>query len=220
LDNAITVRYPLTHEYFLTHEYLTRYDEAGIVWTAQKGDMEAFTQLVLSYYDRIFTLAVRILGDEDAAEEITQNTFVNAYFNLPRFRNGSFRSWLYRIATNACYDEFRRHTRHPSVSIENEDLAEERFSPLDELSIASSLPEVEVERHELALVIQSALNQLDENQRNVIKLIDQQDFNCREAAQILGIPIGTVKSRLARARQHLYQILNKSNLGGLMAACD
>src|SRR5512143_282723 len=88
-----------------------------LVLAAQKGDLESFNQLVLSYQDRIFNLAVRILGDVDLAEDITQNTFLSAYRCLPRFRNGSFHSWLYRIATNACYDEYRRRKKHPVMSL-------------------------------------------------------------------------------------------------------
>jgi RNA polymerase sigma-70 factor (ECF subfamily) len=158
---------------------------------------------VLSYQDRIYNLAVRILGDQDSAEDITQNTFLTAYLNLPRFRNGSFRSWLYRIATNACYDVHRRHKRYPVVSIESEDLAEERFLPLSDYSSSNTLPELEVERHELEQVVQKALSHLDVDQRSVVVLVDVQDIDYQEAAHILGIPIGTVKSRLARARQHL-----------------
>jgi RNA polymerase sigma-70 factor (ECF subfamily) len=74
-------------------------NESEMILAARKGDIDAFNQLVLRYQDRIYNLAVRILGDTDAAEDITQNTFLTAYLNLPRFRNGSFRSWLYRIAT-------------------------------------------------------------------------------------------------------------------------
>ena len=191
-----------------THETIISLNEADLVLAAQKGDLEAFNQLVLSYQDRIFNLAARILGDNDLAEDITQNTFLTAYLNLPRFRNGSFRSWLYRIATNLCYDVHRRHKRYPVLSLENEVLAEERISPLHNFSGSSIMPEMEVERRELEQVIQQALNRLDADQRTIIVLIDQQDFDYAEAAQILRIPIGTVKSRLARARLRLRQLLN------------
>jgi RNA polymerase sigma-70 factor (ECF subfamily) len=187
-------------------------DEAGLIFNAKKGDLEAFNQLVLSYQDRIYNLTLRILGDEDAAGDITQNTFLTAYLNLPRFRGGSFRSWLYRIATNACYDVYRQHKRYPVLSIESEVLAEERLSPLYDFSGYSILPETEVERHELEQVIQQALNQLDADQRTVVVLVDQQDFDYRETAQILGIPIGTVKSRLSRARLRLHQLLSNSGV--------
>jgi len=184
-------------------------NEADLVLAAQKGDLEAFNQLVLSYQDRIYSLAARILGDHDLAEDITQNAFLTAYLNLPRFRNGSFRSWLFRIATNLCYDVHRRHKRYPVLSLDNEVLAEERISPLHDFSGSSIMPEMEVERHELEQVIQQALNRLDADQRTIVLLIDQQDFDYAEVAQILRIPIGTVKSRLARARLRLRQLLSK-----------
>jgi RNA polymerase sigma factor (sigma-70 family) len=182
--------------------------EANLVRVAQKGDRDAFNRLVLSYQDRIFSLAARILGDENAADDITQNTFLSAYLNLPRFRNGSFRSWLYRIATNLCYDVLRKYKRHPVLSIENKDLPEESLIPLDDFSGSSVFPEAEVERLELQQAVQHALNQLDKDHRMVIVLVDIQEFDYRETAQILGIPIGTVKSRLARARLRLTQFLS------------
>ena len=146
------------------------------------------------------------------ADDITQNTFLTAYINLPRFRNGSFRSWLSRIATNLCYDEYRRNKRYPVLSVENNDLAEETLSPLYDFSGSSILPEVEVERHELEHAVREALSQLEVDQRTVIVLVDLQEFDYRETAHILGIPIGTVKSRLARARVQLRQLLSSSDL--------
>ena len=193
-----------------TRESLIGSDETDLVVAAQKGDLEAFNQLVLAYQDRIFNMAVRILGDEESAEDITQNTFLAAYLNLSRFRNGSFRSWLYRIATNLCYDEHRHHKRYSTLSIENKDLAEERLLPLNDFSGSSEMPEVEVERREIEQVIQAALDQLDADQRTVVVLVDQQQLEYQETAQILKIPIGTVKSRLARARLRLKKLLSNN----------
>ena len=195
-----------------TQESLIGSNESDLVVAAQKGDLEAFNQLVLSYQDRILNLAGRILGDDDLAEDITQNTFLTAYLNLPRFRNGSFRSWLFRIATNLCYDVHRRHKRYPVLSLENEDDAEERLLPLYDFPGPGIFPEAESERRDLEQVVQHALNQLDEDQRTVIVLVDLQDFNYQEAAQILGIPIGTLKSRVARARLRLRPLLSANNI--------
>ncbi|OGN92596.1 MAG: hypothetical protein A2Y88_07830 [Chloroflexi bacterium RBG_13_48_10] len=186
-------------------------NETDIVADAQKGDLEAFNKLVLSYQDRIFNLAVRILGDSALAEDITQNTFLTAYLNMLSFRNGSFRGWLFRITTNLCYDVHRRHKRYPVVSLENDVDNEERLSPLYDFPEPSTLPEKELEKRELEQVVQQALNQLDSDQRTVVTLIDIQDFDYKEAAQILEVPIGTVKSRLARARQQLRLRLSANN---------
>ena len=196
--------------YATSRETVTGNNEVGLVLAAQKGDVSAFNQLVLSYQDRIYNLTSRLLGDVDLAEDITQDTFLTAYLNLPRFRNGSFRSWLYRIATNACYDEHRRHKRHPVLSIENESIEEDKISPLDEFSSPSPIPEMESERHEMEMVVVNALNQLEVNQRAIVVLVDLQELNYDEAAHVLGIPIGTVKSRLARARLQLQRILGNS----------
>ena len=192
------------------HSESTNRNESELILAARKGDLDAFNQLVLAYQDRIHNLAARILGDTDTAEDITQNTFLTAYLNLPRFRNGSFRSWLYRIATNACYDLYRRHKRYPVVSIESEELAEERFVALNDISGTRFLPETEVEKHEIVLDVQKALSQLDMDQKAVVVLVDIQDVDYQEAAHILRIPVGTVKSRLARARMRLRQLLDHS----------
>ncbi len=192
------------------HDDSTNQTESELILAARKGDAGAFNQLVLGYQDRIYNLAARILGDSDTAEDITQTTFLTAYINFPRFRNGCFRSWLYRIATNACYDVYRQRKRYPVMSIGNKNLAEERLSPLSDFSCSSSLPEAEVERRELEQLILHALEKLDPDQRTIIILVDQQEFDYQETAQILGIPIGTVKSRLARARMRLQQLLNHS----------
>jgi len=194
--------------YAASRENVIEPSEIDLVMQAKKGNVEAFNRLVLTYQDRIYSLSARILGDYDQAEDITQHTFMTAYTNLPRFRNGSFRSWLYRIATNACYDELRRRKRHPVSSIEDEIATEEKILPLYDFSASSVLPETELERHELALVVQHALDQLDVDHKAVVVLVDQQDLDYQQAADVLGVPVGTVKSRLARARQKLRQLLD------------
>ena len=193
-----------------TYKRLVGFDEASLILASRKGDLDAFNQLVLNYQSMIYNLAERILGDSDAADDITQDTFLTAYLNLPRFRNGSFRSWLYRIATNACYDVHRQHKRHPVFSIEKEIIEDQKLKPVFNTPGSSSLPEVEFDRHELSRIIQQALNQLEVDQRMVISLVDLQDFDYQEAAQILAIPVGTVKSRLARARLRLRHLLGTS----------
>lgn len=198
----------MTTKYATTQESSIASNKDDLVLAAQKGDLEAFNQLVLDYQDKLFALTLRILGDEDSAEDITQDAFLIAYRSLPHFRNGSFRSWLYRIATNACYDELRRRKRRPTLSLEYEDNEEERFLPLYEFPGSGNGVEKEYENHELEQVVQQAINRLDVDQRAVVVLVDLQDFDYQEAAQTLGIPIGTVKSRLARARLQLSHLLS------------
>ena len=195
-------------EYTTAHANSFGLNEADLVRAAQKGDLEAFNQLVIIHQEKILNLVLRILGDETSAEDITQNTFLAAFRGLARFRNGCFRSWLYRIATNASYDELRHVKRHPVLSSEAEDVAEEKFTPLDGMPGLNILPEKEYDRHERELVLHQALNRLEKDQRSVIVLVDLHDLDYQETAQILGIPIGTVKSRLARARLRLCQLLS------------
>jgi RNA polymerase sigma-70 factor, ECF subfamily len=205
MEMITTMKYPMIRE------NITGLNETNLVSTAQKGDLEAFNQMVLFYQDRIFSLALRILGDEDSAEDITQNTFLTAYLKLHQFRNGSFCSWLYRIATNACIDEIRRHKSHPILPLEYDDDVEEKLFPVMDFPDPGILPEIEVEKHELEQVVQKAINRLDEDQRVVVVLVDLQERDYQETAQILGIPLGTVKSRLARARLRLHNLLKDSS---------
>ncbi len=181
--------------------------ETDRVILAQKGDLESFNHLVLAYQDRIFSLAFHILGDADLADDIAQNTFLAAYHNLPQFRNGSFQSWLFRIATNACYDELRRQKRHPALSLDAEEQEEERLILPNEFPGVSISPEKAYEKLEIEQSIQKALNQLVAEQRAVVVLVDLQGHNYQEAAEVLGIPVGTVKSRIARGRMQLSHLL-------------
>ncbi len=184
-----------------------RLREADLISATQRGDLEAFNQLVLFYQDRVFSLASRILGDDDLAEDISQMTFLAAHRNGSGFRGGSFYSWLLKIATNACLDELRRRKRHPNLSLEYEEDREEKLFPMYDLPIPSYLPEKEYEQRELDQAIQQALNQLDADRRAVVVVVDLQDFDYQEAAHILGVPVGTVKSRLGRARLQLREHL-------------
>jgi RNA polymerase sigma factor (sigma-70 family) len=197
------------NENIVGYEGLSTADEAHLVQASKNGDRNAFNRLVLNYQDKIYNLALRILGDEDAADDITQNTFLSAYLNLANFRNGSFHSWLWRIATNACYDVYRHKKRHPVQPIDHDDFSEETFALPDEFLASKDLPEAEYEQRELEQVVQQALSNLSMKLRMVVVLVDMQDCDYLEAAQILRIPIGTVKSRLARGRYRLQELLQK-----------
>lgn len=189
-------------------------DEERLISAAQKGDLEAFNQLVLLYQERIYNLALRILGDADSAEDITQNTFLNAYRSLSGFRNGSFRNWLFRICTNSCYDELRVRKRYILQSLEYEDTSEEIPLPASDFPGSTASPEREYEKRELEQTVQKALSQLDPDHRAVMVLVDLQDFDYQEAAQVLQVPIGTIKSRLARARTRMRFLLRTANQHG------
>jgi RNA polymerase sigma-70 factor (ECF subfamily) len=184
-------------------------DEAALIRTAKRGDLDAFNRLVIEYQGLAFNLAYHIMGDSSQAEDAAQEAFISAYRALRRFRGGSFRAWLMRIVTNACYDEIRRRKRRPAASLD--ELTEDRDDLLqdspDPLHTGVPLPEQEASRAELRQAIERCLDALADEFRIVAVLIDIQGYDYREAAQVIDVPVGTVKSRLARARGRLRDCL-------------
>lgn len=174
-------------------------DEKDLAQQARKGDTAAFNQLVLAYQQQMFNLALRILMDEKLAEDITQEAFLAAFRALAAFRGGSFRAWMARIVTNRCFDELRRQKRHPSLPIESTDDGEEMDDP-PALKDESELPEEKLEKAELENAIVNCIKELSVDFRTALLLVDIQGFDYQEAARVIGKPIGTLKSRLARAR--------------------
>jgi RNA polymerase sigma-70 factor (ECF subfamily) len=183
-------------------------DELILIQSAKKGDLDAFNRLVLAYQDQAFNVALRILADEYLAEDATQDAFLSAYRNISGFRGGSFRAWILKILTNRCYDEFRRQKRQPSQSLEpvNNDGEEELEDPIV-LKDEQHLPESEAEKHELESAIQNCIEGLSCDFRTVVVLVDIQGLDYQEACQIIQKPLGTLKSRLARARNSLQKCL-------------
>lgn len=180
--------------------------EGDLVRAAQRGDLDAFNELVLTYQHRLYNLAYRILGDPAAAADATQEALISAYRKLHAFRGGSFLSWLLRIVANRCYDELRRRKRRPTVSWE-------AFGETDEANPAlingGASPEERAERAELSRVLQKGILSLPPDQRVVLVLSDVEGMSYAEIAEAVGIPVGTVKSRLARARARLRDFLQE-----------
>jgi RNA polymerase sigma-70 factor (ECF subfamily) len=182
-------------------------DEAYLIQAARKGDVEAFNRLVLAYQDMLYTQAYRMLGEREAAEDATQEAFISAYRNINSYRGGSFRAWLLRIVTNACYDELRRRKRRPSQPLEPLDEDEEEIESPGWLADPGDSPEQAAVRLELERAIQHCLDELPDEFRLMVVMVDVQGFDYTEAAQATGHPIGTVKSRLSRARLRLRDCL-------------
>ena len=184
-------------------------DEAALIQAAVQGDLTAFNRLVLAYQEIAFNVAYRMLDDPDAAEDATQTAFISAYRNLKSYRGGSFRAWVLRMVTNTCYDELRRRKRRPVVSLEpvDDETSEEIESPR---WLADEGPGLEdqLETAELERAIQRCINGLPEDFRSVILLVDVQGMDYQEAAEITRTPLGTVKSRLARARLKMRDCLH------------
>lgn len=184
-------------------------DEAALIRAAQKGDLEAFNGLVLAYQDLLYNQAYRVIGEQGAAEDATQEAFISAYRKLHTYRGGSFRSWLLRIVTNACYDELRRRKRQPVVPLKPRSADDEELESPAWMVDPGELPEQALQRRELADAIQRCLDQLSVDFRMVVVLVDVQGLDYAEAAQVIEKPLGTVKSRLARARGRMQDCLRK-----------
>jgi len=172
-------------------------NEAKLIARAQQGNLEAFNDLVYHYQDMAYNVAYRVLGNADAASDATQNGFIKAYKALHQYRGGSFKAWLLRIVTNCCYDLLRFHQRRPSAPID--DLVEDdEHSGL--LGSKEESPEDWVARQELGRLIQEGLEVLPPDQRTVLVLADIEGMAYEEIAAVTAVALGTVKSRLSRAR--------------------
>ena len=182
-------------------------DEAALIASAQQGDLNAFNHLVLVYQESIYNQAYRMLGDCARAEDAAQETFISAYRHIQNFRGGSFKAWLFRIATNACYDDLRRLKRRPTTPLEPLDDSDEEIESPQWLADPSASPEEMSERADLSRAIQSCLDDLPDEFRAAVTLVDVQGMDYEEAARVLGKPTGTIKSRLARARSRLRDCL-------------
>jgi RNA polymerase sigma-70 factor (ECF subfamily) len=183
-------------------------DEIALIQAARGGDLDSFNRLVLAYQDLIYNQAFRMIGEEESADDATQNAFISAYNHLSSFRGGSFKAWLLRIVTNACYDELRRRKRRPTIPLEPLDDAGEEVESPTWMVDPTDRPEEQVQRHELQNAIQHCLDNLPDDFRSAVVMVDVQGLDYSEAAESIGTPIGTIKSRLARARLRLRDCLH------------
>jgi RNA polymerase sigma-70 factor (ECF subfamily) len=180
-------------------------DDRDLILAAKRGDIESFNRLVLSYQDLAYTVAYRIMGDREAAADATQEAFISAYRKIHQFRGELFKPWLMRIITNACYDELRRRQRRPASSLEelHEIAVEDGWMPTN----PADNPEQHAQRNELNAAIQDCISSLPDDQRMIVILSDVEAYSYQEIGGIIDLPLGTVKSRLSRARQRLRDCL-------------
>ena len=179
-------------------------DEQALISAAKKGDRRAFNQLVVHYQGLAYNVAYRILGDPEAAADATQDAFFSAYRAMPKFRGGSFKSWLLRIVTNACYDQLRVKQRRPTSSLDDLPVEADHTYYLED---SAEQPDEFVERQELNRFIEAGIATLPPDQRMVLVLSDIQGMSYQEVAEVLNISLGTVKSRLSRGRAKLRDFL-------------
>ena len=148
-----------------------------------------------------------MMGELEIAEDATQDAFISAFRNLGSYRGGSFKAWLLRIVTNLCYDELRRRKRHPTTPLEPLDSDEEEIESPQWIADPGEMPEEYTQRRELSWALQNCLESLPLDFRSVVILVDIQGMDYSEAAQVIRKPLGTVKSRLARARLRMRDCL-------------
>lgn len=178
-----------------------------VIDQAVAGDLDSFNQVVLHFQTQVYNQAYRIIGEPDAAADATQEAFISAYKKLHTYRGGSFKSWLLRIVSNACYDEYRRRKRQPVVPLVPENQDGEDIQSPTWMEDPGEGPEDFTQRRELSEAIQTCLDRLDFDFRTVVVLVDIQGLDYRAAADVIESPLGTVKSRLARARQSMQDCL-------------
>ena len=182
-------------------------EEYNLIQAARNGDQAAFGELVQQYQKRVFALAVRMCPTPELAEEAAQEAFLAAWQGLPFFRGDSaFATWLYRLTSNACVDLLRREGRHrgaagPSLNDEESDLRLPDDAPG---------PQEQAERRELREQIETALQALTPEHRQVLVLREMHQLSYDEIAQVLKLDVGTVKSRINRGRKQLRNFLLKS----------
>lgn len=175
-----------------------------LVERCQQGRLEHFGELVARYQTRIYNMAYRMVHSREEAEDITQETFLNVYRALGTFRGDRFSPWIYKIASNLCLDYLRRR-RPATVSLDApvgpegdipREIADETFLPEEAALIGS-----------LGLDVQQAIDRLPDKYKSVLVLRHIEDLTYEEIAEILNLPLGTVKTRLFRARENLRQLL-------------
>lgn len=180
--------------------------ESQLVDQAKQGNTHAFEQLVLRHQNRIYSLAVHMVQDRDEASDLAQEAFFKAWQNLPSFQGeSSFSTWMHRLTTNLCLDYLRKQTRRQDIAatVSLDDEASGWSEPLD----FQQDPHHQMEHLELRQTIRDALSQLPDHQRQVLVMRELSGMSYQEIAEQLDLDLGTVKSRIARARLSLRKIL-------------
>lgn len=186
---------------------MTAEEELRLVKRAAEGDEGAFEKLVIENEKLIYNVALKITGNPDDAEDVAQEAFIKAYRNLGSFRGESrFSGWLYRLCYNAAMDHIRK-TRDPNLrSLTNDDGSDAELDVAD----PAPTPEESAERKETQRIVREAVNQLDDDKREILIMREFSGMSYTAIADALGIEEGTVKSRISRARASLAEILRQS----------
>lgn len=179
---------------------MRRNDPAQLIIAAQRGDRRALDQLLSAEYDRIFAVCRRIMGNDADAADGCQEALLSIVRGLPRFDSRSkFSTWAYRVATNACLDELRRKSRRPTPA-----------EAVTETPVAGQAHDAQTTDR---IVLEGALDALPDDFRLPVVLRDIVGYDYAEISDLLGIPPGTVRSRIARGRRHLSELVGNHDHG-------
>ena len=185
-------------------------EEKALIERCKRGDLAAFNDLVRKYEKQVYNFAYRLTGNYDDANDVAQDAFLRVFNAIGSFRgDASFSTWLFRITTNVFLDERKRAKAHPQASLD-EYLELGESSVTRQIEDPSPTPEAVLEESERAQILSNAVSDLPEYQRAMVTLYHGQQKSYEEIAEIMDLPIGTVKSRLNRARLAL-----KEKLSGL-----
>lgn len=185
-------------------ERLTSDAEQQLIERATAGDLDAFNHLVLAYQNLAYSVAYRTLQDADAAADAVQESLIKAFRSLGTFYGGSFKSWVIRIVVNTCYDSLRSRRRRPTDSIDDF-VGEGEYAP--QLEDPAERPEAYAQRMELSELLEQGIKSLPPDQRLALTLCDVHGYAYDEISELTGMPMGTVKSRINRARARLRDYL-------------
>ncbi len=176
-------------------------DDSTLVARARQGDQEAFTQLVVQYQVPLYNMALRMVGSRDDAADVAQEAFLRAWEKLRTLREAPFKPWLFQIAVNLCYDHFRRGKRYGQMP--DEDQGEKVIG----LGASIPDPQDQAEVHERSRLVRQSMDSLEHDMRAALVLRDVNGMAYEEIASVLRVPLGTVKSRIARARAQVQERL-------------
>jgi RNA polymerase sigma-70 factor (ECF subfamily) len=198
----------------MTNQATTKSNDAELVARAQAGELEAFEALANRYEQRVYSLALRMLRQQEDAEDVTQQTFMSALEHLNGFRgDASFATWLLRIATHAALNIIRKHKGLDTVSLEEATEEADSYGTIphpEYITDWRQSPEQLVEKNETQRLLDDALAQLDEKHRLVFLLRDVEGLSVKETAEALGLSEANTKVRLLRARLQLREQLTRT----------
>ncbi len=187
-------------------------NEQERIEAASHGNVAAYNELVKMYQGKAYALALRVLRDPEAAADATQEAFISAYRHLGELR-GEFKPWLLRIVVNSCYDELRRRKRQPAMSFATSG-ADEGEATLADLPAHDESPFEVAVRHEVGELVEKGMGTIPTDMRLTMILVDLEGYSYSEVAQIMETNIGTVKSRVARARGMMREFLAAHDIVG------